>query len=161
MAVNLLNYNVMIDLGVEGNKCHVKKVIKQKNKEKYMNSCLYCIKELYNNDDNFVFCTQRNINTLENRADLLKFICIKYESILQAIENFNEIAKEKNYKLTDQIEIENIKFNIIPNVCFINSICASLAFLILEDKTNDFYFYNGISVFKTSINKNKDCFVCN
>lgn len=50
-----------------------------------------------------------------------------------------------------------------PSVCYINSICASLVFLMLDDLNNNYYFYNGtknIFFSKMKIKRNVNCILC-
>ncbi|KAM0677980.1 hypothetical protein BDAP_001460 [Binucleata daphniae] len=155
MSLNLFDFKRLIDLGVEGNKLHVKKVIR--NNE---TSCLYCIKDMYNNEDNLHVCTQRDINLLTNRNEILKFMVAKYNDIDKVMQEFNLLCTTKNYKPTNSIEIENIMKNIITSVSYTNSICASLAMVVLNRTEYDFIFYNGYNFTKICTQKKSDCIVC-
>ncbi|KAM0688365.1 hypothetical protein COBT_000374 [Conglomerata obtusa] len=177
MVLNMFNYGTLIDCGVEGSKCHVKIVKRNRNKvaddkqeknnlfenhnpQNYLTSCLYCIKNLYSINNTFNICTQRDIENLSDRNEILKNLCAKYENINEVIKNFNQIAFVKNYIKTNIFEVTGIKLNIIPSVSYTNSICASLAFWIVEEDMNDFVFYNGSEFTKLSLKKDSNCIVC-
>lgn len=157
MSLNLFRYELLVDLGVEGDKCHVKKVIKNGIAK---TSCLYCIENLYNVESYTTFCTQKNIELLDNRSDVLKCLITKYNNVDTVLKEYNNLCTAKQFLPTNALEIEGIINNIIPSVSYTNAICASLAFLILKLTKYDFIFYNkhNFVKFRTAIRKN--CLVC-
>lgn len=149
MNINLINYDTLIDLGTEGNKCHIKIVRND-------TSCLYCISTLYKNDM-IINCAGRSIESLERREDILNYFINEND----VIERFNKIARERNLKETNEFEVFGIRNRIIENACFVNSICASVVFILLQKGNEDFCFYNGAGFNIMKIDKKKDCIVCN
>lgn len=177
MEINYLFVNskskMLIDCGVEGTKTHIKKVFKSKISNKLESSCLYCIKDLYNTDETPHLCSLTKTDTLitpENRNKILISLIFK-----DAVESENSNAKyeeivikfnsqaPKNLKTT-LFEVQGIAERIIPNACWINSICASYAVILSSIETNeDFFYYDGafeLDLHRLSIEKDPDCFVC-
>ncbi|TBU00462.1 ubiquitin-activating enzyme E1 [Hamiltosporidium magnivora] len=81
---------------------------------------------------------------------------------------FNKLALSNNLKPTDSFEIIGIERDIIPNVCYINSIAASLIFKeiksIKSNKEYDYIFYNSeykIYTQKFLLSKSDSCILCN
>ena len=150
--------SILIDLGVEGLKCHVKKITKE-------TSCLYCIKDLFIQEQTIPLCTLSNVKevTEENRERFLRSVAFEYDEIDEAMAIFNK--KVNNIELiTNKDEIAEYKRNIVPNVAYVNSICASLAIKLLFDDENCFYFYDAsktIYLVKEKIEKDENCIVCN
>lgn len=151
---------ILVDLGVEGYKCHVKKVTKS-------SSCLYCIKDLFEVEKVEALCTisRATAVTNENRQKILKSTIFEYKNT----KSNEEIAAIFNDKVTDNLlltnvnEIEELVHIIIPNASFTNSICASLAIMLLNDNQNDFIFYDGsqkIYTAKQRIEPDENCIVC-
>lgn len=163
------NCKILIDCGVESMKLHVKKVTKS-------TSCLYCIKDLYRtNNEPFLCSLKGSIKTItpENRDQILNSLIFKMKEDIK-VENSNElcekIVKEFNMKASDDLkttffEVIGILKNIIPNVCTINAICASLAVLLaFRDDINDFIYVDGtndVILDSLIIEKDPDCFICN
>ncbi|WUR02881.1 NEDD8-activating enzyme E1 catalytic subunit (UBA3) [Vairimorpha necatrix] len=72
----------------------------------------------------------------------------------------SEMYEEEKGDVSCSREIREI----MPSVCFINSICASLVFLMIEDEVNNFYIYNGrdgVYLCKMNLKRNKKCILCN
>jgi ubiquitin-activating enzyme E1 C len=166
---------IFIDCGVEGLKAHVKTVSKGI-------SCLYCIKELFQNDENINFCTLRSMENIKDRNLLLKSLIIKlkerrmndgdYLSYLEEVKaRFDDIAAKNMYAPTSLFEIEGLERSIVPNVSYINSIASSIAVNQLESFVSgkemefDYVFYNGDSpkpsFSKMNIKKDPNCIICN
>ncbi|EJW04986.1 hypothetical protein EDEG_00903 [Edhazardia aedis USNM 41457] len=155
MALNLIDFDVLIDCGVENNLCHVKKVIKNQN------ACLYCIKDLYTIDSYVAPCSAKNIDDLSKRGDILRYLIERYDDV-DALQKFNELCTSKKFKSTDMLEIDSIRNSIISNVCYINSICASMAFILLDNEEDFCYIYfNGFEFTKLKIERDPNCIVCN
>ncbi|TBU05704.1 ubiquitin-activating enzyme E1 [Hamiltosporidium magnivora] len=81
---------------------------------------------------------------------------------------FNKLALSNNLKPTNSFEIIGIERDIIPNVCYINSIAASLIFKeiksIKSNKEYDYIFYNSeykIYTQKFLLSKSDSCILCN
>lgn len=70
-----------------------------------------------------------------------------------------------NKLMTTKFEVEGIIKKVMPNICTINSICASNAIIFAFTNTEeDFMFFNGLEtpVFtELKLEKDKNCFVCN
>ncbi|KAG0419856.1 hypothetical protein EQH57_0381 [Dictyocoela roeselum] len=134
----------MIDGGVDNLECHVKVVINK--------SCLYCIKELYAH-------SQRGYCTLKD--DRIRLIHQLSEELTNE-EVVSEFNKMRQFAKTDLNEVERVLNNVVPNVCTINSVCASLM-VICWKKSLDFAYFNGHTVnFNfVGIEKDDECVLCN
>lgn len=151
---------VLIDMGVDDLKCHVKKVSAQ-------NACLYCIRDLYSENETFNLCTLKSIQNVNhsNRIQVLKSIVFENKDTKtnnELVNMFNNLVQKPDL-FTTEFEITQYVDNIIPNTSCINSICASLAICCLYSSEYDFYFYNGYSCYllKEKIIKDNICIVCN
>lgn len=153
MSLNISNFHCLIDLGVEDNKCHVKKVVKGSEQ-----SCLYCLRSLYKNDK-ILFCTYKSIDKITARQELISHFINRYESTEDVVKEFNKVSDIRGIEYVSTEEIDNLKNDIIANVCYINAICASFAVLALENKI-DFLFYNNGSVTKIDLDRDPKCIVC-
>jgi ubiquitin-activating enzyme E1 C len=155
---------LLIDCGVEGSKFHIKKVSKS-------SSCLYCIKDIYNMDKMPFICSLSNIDVIAtdiNRDKVLRSLIFKMKgenesiSYEKIVESFNEKANKALQ--TTVFEVKGIFEDIIPSVCFTNSICASNAVIIaFSNKNADFYYFDGeidMEVSEIIIEKDESCFVC-
>ncbi|ELQ74620.1 putative UBA/THIF-type [Trachipleistophora hominis] len=157
MQLNYISYinNIpMIDLGIEGLQMHVKRVDFATNR-----ACLYCMKELYGTKAAFNYCTLKNTNT-RNREAYIYSLSLKYESVEDVVEHFNAVNAVK----TDEFEVRGIKENILPNACYIASLCASMALKMVDECKYDFIYYNGYEkVHFNFINMVVDpaCILCN
>ncbi|EPR78100.1 Ubiquitin-activating enzyme E1 [Spraguea lophii 42_110] len=167
--ISLIEKNIiLLDIGVEGVVGHVKICDKSK-------SCLYCIKDLYRQEKTYNICSLKTLNHKKyNREDYLamelsnnKKKC-KIDNCKCYIEktmiNYNSL---NGIKETTIFELEGIDKNIISNVCYINSILASLAILKLSKyydnkKEKDFINYSGknIEIIEIEICKDTECFLC-
>ncbi|KAL6121935.1 hypothetical protein NUSPORA_01091 [Nucleospora cyclopteri] len=151
---------MMIDMGVEGLKMHVKKVTKE-------SACLYCIKDLFNTNNLPFLCSlSGKIAVTElNREKMLKSTVLSHKNGKTAeeiVEIFNNSVNNDRYK-TNLFEVKGIYEEIVPNVSFINSICASFAILMIYDQDHDYLFYNGeqkVYLSKQNIEKDEECIVC-
>lgn len=163
----------LIDCGVEGFKAHVKRVSKNE-------SCLYCIKDLYNVDKMPYICSLKNIKnqevTEENRDLILKSMIFQAKELndnqFESHEenNVEKIVSEFNSVVSDELktsyfEVEGIHKELMANVCTINSICASLSLaLAFDDCKENFIFVDCTGHFlltRIEIEKDTSCFVCN
>lgn len=141
------NNTILIDMGIENLFVHAKKVIFKKT------SCLYCIKDLYLENKKRNICTLKSNKT---REDKIYNLSQKFN-----IEETIEIFNKNNEKKTNEFEIIGIKDNVIPNVCYIASIAASFAFILLNSEY-DFCFYNG-QICRTeflNLERDKNCISC-
>lgn len=188
MDINYLfsisNCKMLIDCGVEGIKAHAKKITKE-------TACLYCMKELFSNEKNDIYlCSLGQIDkeiNINNRNQIIKQMIFKAkeeaEEAKEAKEETEEteetkidkdlviakIVKQFNLKSpkklkTNYFEIYGLYNNIIPNVCFINSICASIALNMIYENEYDFVYYNGLEApyfNKLTLQKNEECILCN
>jgi len=158
---------VLVDCGVEGFKAHAKRVTGH-------SSCLYCIKELYSVDSEPYICSVRSPDqtvTAENRDRLLRSAVFQRkehckgtsETYASIAEMFNSVAPAGQH--TSAFEVEGIFNSIIPNICTINSICASLGVVLaFQDTEYDFVYFNGqgmVIIETVSLCKDTKCFVCN
>lgn len=157
---------LLIDCGISGYRAHAKAVYRG-------SSCLYCIRELYREDVAGI-CSLGSLPkeiTLENREKVLRSLVelkrdgpgSRREKIEQIVNEFNALAKEK--LRTDVFDVTGMYDGVIPNVCFINSVCASLACRLLDgpNLSYDFIFYSGEEnmVFeKLHLAKDEKCIVC-
>lgn len=178
MQLNYLFFHskcrMMVDCGVEGLKAHAKRVSRA-------TSCLYCIKDLYSVEKAPLICSLKSPHqrvTAENRDQILNSIVFqKKERVCgetaysHAVydETYEEIVAEFNSHAPDNLkasvaEVKGIFENIIPNVCTINSICASIAVMLaFRDTGHDFVYFDGssgISADTMHIDKDPSCFVC-
>lgn len=156
MQLNYVAYanNVpMIDLGIEGLQMHVKKVDFATDR-----ACLYCMKDLYKNKTVFNYCSLKNMNT-RNREACIYSMSLKYESIDEVIEHFNAVNELK----TDEFEVRGVTENILPNACYIASLCASMACKMIDEQEYDFLYYNGYEAIHFSTTKmdiDPTCILC-
>ncbi|WEL39478.1 sumo-activating enzyme enzyme subunit 2 [Encephalitozoon hellem] len=157
---------LLIDCGISGYKAHAKAVYRG-------SSCLYCIRELYR-EDGVGICSLSSLPekiTSENREKVLRslvelrrdFPGNRKEKIEQIVNEFNALAEEK--LRTDVFDVSGMYDGIMPNVCFINSICASLAYKLLDGPNlpYDFIFYTGeenIALEKLCLGRDEECIVC-
>jgi len=163
---------VLIDCGIGGYKAHAKMVRKGL-------ACLYCIKDLYEANDPGM-CMMRSVPvhiTPENRNAVLRSMveierdmaldnmraADKQGAVKRIVDSFNAISS--NELSTNEFEVFGMYDSIIPNVCFINSICASLAYEMLcsSEEAYDFIFYSGeneLIIKKHLLEKDEDCIVC-
>lgn len=158
---------LLIDCGISGYRAHAKAVYRG-------SSCLYCIRELYREDGPEI-CSLGSLPkkiTPENREKTLRSLVelrreepgSREEKIKKIINEFNALAEE-NLKV-NAFDVVGMFDEIIPNVCFINSVCASLACGLI-DATNlhyDFIFYSGeknITLEKLILDRDEKCIVCN
>lgn len=168
---------LMIDCGVEGTKSHIKKVFKS-NLSLRSSSCLYCIKDIYSSDSTPFICSVADIKskiTPENRLKILTSLIFKvcgdseprHENKLSSL--YFEVMKifNKNTPLelkTSIFEIKGIAEHIIPNGCWINSMCASYAIILAFKETEeDFFYFDGESnsnLTSVKIEKDENCFIC-
>lgn len=167
------NAKKLVDCGTEGLKAHIKLVTRQK-------ACLYCIKDLYNTDELPYICSLKGKTekiTKQNRNIVLKSIALEKsglykignetidfnEQCLQIALFFNKLV-EDDLK-TSAYEVAGILNNVIPSICTINSVCASLAFLVaFSNPLYDFMYIDctqGLLIEKIELQKENDCFVCN
>lgn len=183
-----LNYRFMnsrcpqlVDCGVENMRCHVKRVMHQ-------DPCLYCIKDLYNTDVEPFLCSLKSLDDEvceQNREKYLSSVVFRirerYSSsgqprededgtqcsgqdriYLEIVDMFNQRAPE--HLRTNIFEVEGVYKSIVPNICTINSICASYAVLmVFEHRDYDFVYYDGTELpFTRRIKLDRDpsCFVC-
>lgn len=155
---------VLIDAGVEGYKAHAKRV----NKE---DPCLYCINSLYYTNKTVNICSLKGkeiaINT-ENKMAVIKSMIVSNKDVIKdkgllyshVLNEFNSQV-DKNLKTT-VFEIQGIDEDVVPNICTINSIAASLAIETLNG-SDDFIFANcddGCVINKIKLVKDPSCFVC-
>ncbi|KAG0441077.1 NEDD8-activating enzyme E1 catalytic subunit [Dictyocoela muelleri] len=135
---------LMIDGGVENFECHVKCVTDE--------SCLYCIKSLYTNQ-------QKGYCTLKDERIRLIHQLSESMSNEEIVVEFNRM---KIYGNTDMKEVESVLNNVLPNICTINSICAALMIICWKKKLN-FLYFNGKALNFTfvDIKKDEDCILCN
>ncbi|KAM0672653.1 NEDD8-activating protein uba3 [Ordospora colligata] len=163
---------MLIDCGISGYKAHVKMVRRGL-------ACLYCIKDLYE-INNPGICTMKSLPvhiTPENRNAVLRSMVEmdrdmtlddmryfnKKSTVMKIIDAFNAISP--NELNTNEFEVVGMYDNIMPNVCFINSICASLVYRMLcsPETAYDFIFYSSedkLVINKMLLEKDKDCIVC-
>lgn len=163
---------VLIDLGIENQFVHIKRVIYGRD------ACLYCMKDLYTNNRFYNICSLRGslrredqiyillqkYNQEENLSEKQQssvYIATRSEDriVTEVVNTFNTMNSHK----TDEQEVIGIRDNIIANTCYIGSIAASMAVMVLEDKENDFWFYNGMKrpyILKNKIERDKKCFIC-
>ncbi|OQS54637.1 ECR1 [Ecytonucleospora hepatopenaei] len=169
MDVNLMfiqsKCNLLVDLGVEGYACHIKKV------ENNSTSCLYCIKDIYKIENTEPLCSLsffKQIN-LENRTKALKSLIFELQNEYDEFivdSKITEIFNSKVNKMdlrTNEKEVYELRNTIVPSIACVNAICACLAVKIITDESNDFYFYDGsktIYLAKEKIKKDDNCIVC-
>lgn len=169
MELNLLyirsNCQMLIDCGTEGTKLHVKRVGRDE-------ACLYCIKYLYNTDEDPYFCSIRSLPKVisaENRKrTILAIVASELEThsredtVKRAVNKFNSLAPSNLH--TDEFEMYGYVFKIIPTICVINSICASYAILMMNNLIKeDFIFYNGqngTELKRVLLEKDYKCIIC-
>ncbi|KAI5170506.1 NEDD8-activating enzyme E1 [Pancytospora epiphaga] len=163
---------LFVDCGVEGLQAHVKKVDRN-------NACLYCIKELYHTNGETYLCSLSDTSTEItefNREKVLKSIiyrekekALKLEEeprvvIRKIIKEFNEKVIQGSGLETNEFEVEGDYYSIVSNVCFINSIAASLVILMIFTEVEyDFIFYDGTNkplLKKLKLEKAYDCLYC-
>lgn len=153
MLLNISNFNHLIDLGVEGNQCHIKKVNRKSEQ-----ACLYCIKNLYKNDK-LLFCSRKSLERIATRDELISYFMQRNENIEDIVSNFNNVAVIRGIKEITKFDVVGIRDNVVGNVCYINSICASLGLLALQEDY-DFVFYSEGKMTKLKIKKDVECIVC-
>ncbi|EED43851.1 dinucleotide-utilizing enzyme involved in molybdopterin and thiamine biosynthesis family 2 [Enterocytozoon bieneusi H348] len=151
---------ILIDMGVDDFKCHVKKVSAQ-------SACLYCIRDLYSENETLNLCMLKSIQNVNhsNRIQILKSIVFENKDTKtnnELVNIFNNLVQKPDL-FTTEFEIAQYVDNIIPNTSCINSICASLAVCCLYNLEHDFYFYNGHNCYllKEKIIKEDNCIACN
>lgn len=148
----------LVDCGVLNDSCHA--LITTKD-----NFCLYCIKEMYDDTKNLNLCSlkylHKSINQT-NRFEILKSFVFYYKSEgkkpTEIVEMFNKQSS------TTLEEVMDIFENVIPSVCFINSICASLVGDLLLKNESKFVYYNasqGIFIKRLEMKRDESCFLCN
>ncbi|KAI4291256.1 NEDD8-activating enzyme E1 [Pancytospora philotis] len=168
---------LLVDCGVEGLQAHAKLVTRE-------GPCLYCIRDLYSSPRAPNLCSLRNteqkVDAASREKILLSLIYKTREEltaggadalrtpansdalIAQIVARFNEMASAEHR--TDNFEVRGHFEQIVPNVCTINAICASLAVRLLERKDGvDFLFYNGASFPAVSclrLEKDSACVLC-
>lgn len=172
---------LLIDCGVEGTKTHIKKVVRDYVSDQIKSSCLYCIKELFNTDETPYLCSLKNIScgiTSKNRDKMLLSLIFKqkesdFEGKTQSkcpLDYYGEIANNFNQLVpedlkTNAFEVQGFMEKIIPNSCWVNSICASYALILaFEDTNEDFFYFDGefdLELKKLKVEKDKNCFLCN
>lgn len=163
--------SMLIDCGVEGLLCHAKRVDRE-------SSCLYCIRDLYKTDNLPYLCslTGQSVDGLsavsvsaESREKALLSLVQKAKERRGAEKQIiRDIVREFNYGTdkplrTNLFEVTGLFHEIVPNVCAINSICASLAVSLLDGGPDDFLYYDGSGypfVRRLGIEKDTACFVC-
>lgn len=174
---------IIIDLGIEDQFVHVKRVVFGRD------ACLYCMKDLYTNNRFYNFCSLRGslrredqIYTMlqrfhqekQNMSEQRTFANIKNASnkkihhtttkinekiVMKVVNAFNSMNDQK----TDEQEVIGIRDNIIANTCYTGSIAASMALLVLQDDKSDFWFYNGMKkpyILKIKVEKDEQCLIC-
>ncbi|EOB14185.1 NEDD8-activating enzyme E1 catalytic subunit [Nosema bombycis CQ1] len=153
--------NIFLDCGVYGDVCHALMT----NRDGF---CLYCIKELYQKENNLGLCSlkylKKTINK-ENRFELLKSHVNYYKSEgLKPEEIINKFNEQVNSELqTNLKEVEHLYENIVPSVCYTNSICASLVVNFLRSKTFGVFINfdgSGLNTNKIQIARDDTCFLC-
>lgn len=159
---------LLIDCGVDGYRAHAKVVDKD-------TSCLYCIRDLYRDRDMLNMCSLASVPqsiTHENRGKVLRTL-VELERdrpgdrtcrMRRIVDRFNALVESDDMK-TDLFDVAGMYDNVLPNVCFINSICAGLVFSLLADesRTFDFVFYSGeegISFTRLTMERDMGCIVC-
>lgn len=181
MEINLLfqqsKCRTLIDCGVEGLRAHVKRVDKD-------TACLYCIKDLYTITNEPHLCTLTNLDQKINESNCEKYLqsmVLKEkgrladdhgdmgseytkdsveECIIRVVDTFNNLAPE--YLSTSYFEVSGLFKDIIPNVCTINSICATMALHVICS-VEDFIYYDGTNkpyFRKLIIEIDKECILC-
>lgn len=172
MNLNLMfrrsSCRILIDCGISGYQAHVKAV--------YENSaCLYCIRDLYHEKVELNICSLRSVPekvTPENRSTTLRSL-VEFEkdlpgsktSKIERITNsFNMLVGVADHKVT-MFDVAGIYDEIMPNVSFMNSVCAGLACNLLSDENPsfDFVFYTAedkISITKLLLSRDEQCIVC-
>ncbi|KMV65449.1 hypothetical protein M970_090870 [Encephalitozoon cuniculi EcunIII-L] len=170
MSLNLMfkrsKCKLLIDCGISGYKAHVKAVYRG-------SSCLYCIRELYREEGSGA-CSLGSLPlevTPANRERVLRSLVelrrdgsgSREEKIRKIVDEFNALAGES--LRTDALDVAGAYDETMPNVCFINSVCASLACELLDatDRYYDFMFYSaeeGILLRKLLLSRDKECIVC-
>lgn len=157
-----------IDCGINGYKAHAKAVYNA-------SSCLYCIKDLYMEEGEPNTCSLRSIPervVFENRYNVLRSMVElerekksnRKSKIRRIVNDFNALVEDEKLR-TSPFEVMGMYDGIVPNVCFVNSICASMVYELLNatDTSFDYIFYNGeerISFTKLLLGKDKQCLVC-
>lgn len=158
---------LLIDCGVEGLKAHAKAVDRR-------GACLYCMKDLYTAPDDPHLCSLAGAGqevTASNREKVLVSLIFKEKEggaadekqMIADIEGrFNSLAPQD--LRTSSFEIYGYLHRTVPNVCTINSICASMAVcLLLRPRDYDFVFYDGAcapSFRKIKLERDPACIVC-
>lgn len=157
-------YPLLVDCGVEGFKGHVKIVSKNR-------PCLYCIKDLYRLEESPYLCTLKGMKqqvNKENRNQILKSIVFKKKETADKNKVFSEIVEEFNDIAPQDLkasmeEVKSLFEEILPNICTMNSICSSLAFLSIFSSNHDFIYIDSdenISIQRIKLEKDPNCFVC-
>lgn len=149
-----LNRIPLIDLGVEGQQAHVKMVDFTGSM-----ACLYCIRDLYRTAQPYGYCTLKG-SSAQNREAYIYSLSLRHRTVSAVVEAYNSRHTPK----TNEFEVKGIIENIVPNTCYIASICASMAIHMLFDQEYDFYNYNGTkTIFFNRIKTKKDekCILCN
>lgn len=160
---------MLIDCGVEGFKAHAKRVT-------HGVACLYCIKELYTVENESHICSLKSVNqeiTAGNRDQVLRSMIFQMREIARGNRNIQEIYHEIVEKFngaassslqTTSFEVEGIFNNVIPNVCTINSIGASLGVILaFHTKDEDFIYFdaqNDVFFQVLRLERDSECFVC-
>lgn len=172
---------LLIDCGVESFEFRVKRVSSS-------DPCLYCVKDLYNVKNTPFLCSLKSTKeqiTPENRERILNSLIfkIKGESNLSEFKDGTEFGSKipvqaqiietitflfnKNAPdslKTSVFEVQGLFNEILPNICTINSICASYAVdMAFNAGKHDFIHFTGSHknlVQKIRLEKNTSCFVC-
>lgn len=127
----------------------LKSHITEENREKCLKSLVFRVKE---NKETNELKKEGEIDKKENSTEICKKI----------VETFNE--KTSPELKTSLFEVIGIYNSTIPNICTINSICASFSVIMgLEHKNFDFIYYRAFPSiqFQTiKISKDSNCFLC-
>lgn len=137
---------VLIDCGISGYKAHAKAVWRGA-------ACLYCIRELYVEESSANLCSLRPAERVDadNRGAVLRSLVElererdtdRVSGIERVLNEFNALVEADSLRAAAS-EVAGMYDNVMPNVCFINAICASMACILLHsDRTFDFMFYSG------------------
>lgn len=157
--------SLLIDCGISGYKAHAKAVYRG-------SSCLYCIRELYREEELEGICSLGNlpkeITPLNREKALRQLVELRRggprkEMIGKIVDEFNGLVDEA--LRTDLFHVAGMYDDIMPNVCFINSVCAGLACELLDTagRPHDFLFYSGeeeVIFRKLEIGRDGGCIVC-
>lgn len=151
---------ILVDCGVLNDSCHALIT----NRDGF---CLYCIKEMYDESINLNLCSLKYLQEKidkDNRLEILKSFVLYYKNEGNTPE---EIVDKFNLQSRTTLEeVFDIYENVIPSICYINSICASLvmSLLLRSANGNKFVYYNGSKgIFTKCIDLKRDekCLLCN